>query len=378
MRVGRTAGPRRWLLWLGVAAVGGLVGGLLTWAAALGPALRQDRLAAANAASPAVAVFRRVSPAVVLVASLGSVATPLGPRPQVGWGSGVIFDPRGYIVTNDHVVAGATRLRVTLANGRTLPAVLVGGDPATDLAVVRVEAGAPLPVAHFAPAASVFPGETAVAIGNPLGPAFAQSVTQGVVSAVRPMLYGLDARDRRVTEMIQTDAAINPGNSGGPLCDAAGLVIGINTIQVPQAGPGIAASGLGFAIPAETVRRVAEDLVRYGHVRRAWLGVDLAVSPADALPGEAQTVTITGVVPGSPAQRAGLQVGDRILAWDGRALHGYYELVLRINAATPGERVSLTIARSPPGAAPEGAGAAGQPQTVAVRLGTAPAGPGTA
>jgi len=354
------SGFRRWLGSAILCLLGAVAGGalvlllLLPW---LGerPLLRPG----AAAVSPAAAVYRRVAPSVVLVTNQSAVATLLGPQQRLGWGSGVIFDSRGYIVTNDHVVAGARALTVTLADGRTLPAQVVGGDPATDLAVVRVHAGRPLTAAAFADSASIIPGELAVAIGNPLGPRFAQSVTQGVVSAVRPMLYGLLPEDQRVTEMIQTDAAINPGNSGGPLCDAEGLVIGINSIQVPQAAPGVAAAGLGFAIPAGTVRRVADDLVRYGYVKRAWLGVFLDVNPPQVLPGEGQAVEVGRLVPGGPGQRAGLRAGERILAWNGTPIRNYYDLVLRINAAEPGERVRLTVSSG------------GAPRVVPVVLGTA-------
>jgi len=337
---------RAWLATAGAVLTGAVLGGavvLLVTGHLLGGVARQQPALAASA-SPAAAVFRRVAPAVVLVSNQGAVVTWFGPQQRTGWGSGVIFDARGYIVTNDHVVAGARRLTVVLADGRSLPAEVVGGDPATDLAVVRVRAGRPLPVAAFG-ATAVVPGEVAIAIGNPLGPQFKQSVTQGVVSAVRPMLYGLDPGDRRVTEMIQTDAAINPGNSGGPLCDAAGLVIGINSIQVPMVAPGIAAAGLGFAIPAATVLRVADDLVRFGYVKRAWLGAALQVQPPEALPGEPQSVEVGRLVPGGPAERAGLQVGERLLGWDGVPIQGYYDLVLRVNNASPGQRVRLTVSQ---------------------------------
>jgi S1-C subfamily serine protease len=331
----------------GIAAGAGAVAGLRTGAPGA-PALRllaQPARTLGGTVSPAAAVYRRVAPSVVLVGTQSAVLTPAGLAPRVGWGTGVIFDPRGYIVTNDHVVAGVQSLVVTLADGTRLEGQVVGGDAATDLAVVRVRAPRPLPAAVFGDSRDVQPGELAIAIGNPLGPRLAQSVTQGIVSAVRPMLYGLTPDAQRVTEMIQTDTAINPGSSGGPLLNAAGEVIGITSVKVAQAEPGLAASGLGFAIPSDTVRRVALDLVRYGRVRRAWLGVRLEVAPADALPAEPQTVTVASVVPGGPAAAAGVRAGDRLVRWNGAAVANYYALVLRINAAEPGEQVRLVVGR---------------------------------
>ncbi len=346
--------PRRhrWPVWA-VALAAGASGGLLAaslllaahpWqgASPSGPrALPQP----GAAVSPAVAVYERVAPSVVLVASRGTRPTLLGPVPATDFGTGVIFDPRGYIVTNEHVVAGGQRLEVTLDDGRSFAAQLVGADPSTDLAVLRVAAGRPLPAAVFAQG-PVRPGEVAIAIGNPLGPRLHQSVTVGVVSAVRPMLYGLLRADPRVTRMIQTDVAINPGNSGGPLLNAAGQVIGITTVKLPTVEPGVAAAGLGFAIPAATVQRVVADLVRYGYVKRAWLGVRLLAAPPDALPGQPQRLLIAAVVPGSPAARAGLRPGDQVLEWDGRSVRNDLDLIEAIDAAVPGRAVRLTVRRA--------------------------------
>ena len=309
------------------------------------------------ARAPAVAVFRRVAPAVVLV-TRGTTVPGVGGR--LDWGSGVLFDRRGDIVTNDHVVVGAQRLWVTLAGGRTLPAALVGADPATDLAVLRVAAGRPTPKARFAIRSTIATGQTAVAIGNPLGPRYALTLTQGVVSAVRPMLYGMGTHGQRVTEMIQTDTPLNPGSSGGPLLNSRGRVIGINSVKVVQAQPGLAVAGLAFAIPAPTVMAVAYALLAHGYVPRAWLGACLAPVPPSVLPGQAQALVVGGLLPQGPAARAGLRPGDALVAWDGVPLADQLALVRRLNAARPGMAVRLTVLR------------AGQPHPIDLTLGSGP------
>lgn len=297
--------------------------------------------------NPIEAVYQRVAPSVVLVTN-HTVTTDLfyGPMQTTGYGSGVIFSRDGYIVTNAHVVSGYQNLTVTLANGREYSARLIGESTATDLAVIQINAKEALTAATFANSDDVVPGQVAIAIGNPLGPQFAGSVTAGIVSALRPMLYPPNAGDQRVTEMIQTDAAINPGNSGGPLLNTAGQVIGINSMKITRAEASVAASGLGFAIPSNTVQRVASEIVRYGYVREAYLGVNIAVKPERALPTQRQTVTVAAVHAGGPAAKAGVQPGDVIMAWSGRPVLNYYQLVLALNEAEPGQTVRLTVARS--------------------------------
>ena len=309
--------------------------------------------------SPAVAVYKNLSPSVVLVRNESSVSGFYGTQNQIAWGSGVIFNSSGYIVTNDHVVAGATKVTVTLKDGSSYPATVVGGDPSTDLAVIRINAGRLLPAATFANSNDVVPGELAIAIGNPLGPQFQQSVTTGVVGAVRPMLYGLNMSTERVTEMIQINAAINPGNSGGALANAQGEVIGITSMKVAQTGePGVSATGLGFAIPSNTVEQVVNDIVRYGYVQRAWLGIDLQSNGGMSTTAP-ETLTVASVLADGPSAGK-LQPGDIIRSWNGRQVTNYYDLVGDINAAKPGQTVALGILRG------------STAETVHITLGTEP------
>ncbi len=351
------------------AVLGALVGGALVYAAlpgyrALAASFAQIQTVPVSAAqqasgAPAVAVYTALSPSVVLVRSESNVQSVYGTQSQVDWGSGVIFNSAGYIVTNDHVVAGSTKVTVTLKDGTSYPATVVGGDASTDLAVLKINAGKPLPAATFANSNDVTPGEVAIAIGNPLGPRFEQSVTTGVVSALRKMLYGLNSESERVTEMIQTNANINPGNSGGALANAQGEVIGITTMKVAQTGEaGVSATGLGFAIPSNTVEQVVNDIVRYGYVKRAWLGVTVGGSGSSS-PTAQETLTVTSVTAGGPAVGQ-LQPNDVIRSWNGQPVANIYDLIADLNAATPGQTVAVGILRG------------GAAQTVHITLGTAP------
>src|SRR6202049_1775735 len=202
----------------------------------------------------------------------------MGPQPQIehGLGSGVIISPDGYIVTNNHVINGAVDIRVTMTDRRILPAKLIGADPLTDLAVIKIEGGN-LPSVPLGDSTQLHPGQTVLAFGNPLG--FRFTVTRGIVSALnRPNPFAADRRSPG--QFIQTDAAINPGNSGGPLVNAQGEVVGITTFLVSETG---GFSGMGFAIPAQIVKPTVESLIKYGKVSHSYIGIggNTAIPPQD-------------------------------------------------------------------------------------------------
>src|SRR5258708_4799182 len=257
-------------------------------------------------------VVERVAPAVVSV--------EVQHRHQ-GAGSGFVFTPDGFILTNSHVAHDATRTDVAFPDGRRMRAELVGDDPDTDLAVLRVDASAQL-VAPLGDSASLRVGQIVIAIGNPLG--FHSTVTAGVVSALgRSFRAG---SGRLIDNVIQTDAALNPGNSGGPLLDSRGHLVGVNTAVI------LPAQGICFAVAVNTVKLVVGQLIAYGHVRRARIGVGgqnvslprLAVRAHRLI--QPSGVLITTIESGSPAARAGLQPGDIIVAFHGQPVHGIDDL----------------------------------------------------
>ncbi len=259
--------------------------------------------------------------------------------PMRGKGSGFIVTGDGYILTNNHVVDGPDNMtiEVTLSDGRTFPAKVIGKDPSYDIAVIKIEAE-DLPTVPMGDSDRIEVGEWVIAIGNPFG--FESSVTVGVVSAKN---RSVRARNLNFDGFIQTDAAINPGNSGGPLLGLDGQVIGINTAIVPYA------QGIGFAVPVNMAKQIMDDLIQFGKVNRGWLGV--YVQPmtrefASAYGIESGEGAIVGdVVKGSPAEKAGIARGDVITAMNGRNIKDHADLIVGIRQNLAGEKVELTILR---------------------------------
>jgi len=285
-----------------------------------------------------VGVVERVGPAVV-----GVRATLHDRRgqPPAGQGSGVIITPDGYTLTNEHVAAQATTVEVTLPDGQVLNADLVGTDPATDLALLRVRAGS-LPYAALV-TSRPRPGQLVVAIGNPLG--FESTVSAGIVSATGRSLRGRDGR--LIENIIQHTAPLNPGNSGGPLLDSRGGVLGINTAIIAGA------QGIGFAVPASTADWVTSQLLQHGRVRRARLGLLGRTRPVDPRLARRlglivpSVVEVVSIAQAGPAARSGIQAGDWLLALDGQAVDSVDRLLEMLTHDGIGREMEVVILRSP-------------------------------
>jgi len=295
-----------------------------------GPAVEPMQDLAASRRTAIVRAASRVAPAVVGVSVVRTervrprsmwesfFLSPDAQRRSANFGSGVIVRADGIILTNDHVVRGAERIMVTLPDGRDLEVELVGTDPVADIAVLRTTAER-LPVAPVGTSSGLLIGEWAVAIGNPFGNYFSDAeptVTAGVISAVGRNITPSSEGEGFYLGMIQTDASINPGNSGGPLVNALGEVIGINASIFTRGG---GSEGLGFAIPIDRALRIAEDIVRHGEIRRAWVGLDVEAVEADTW-GRTRGVSVARVAQGSPGDEAALAPGDHLLKANGRAL----------------------------------------------------------
>ena len=282
-------------------------------------------------------VVDRVGPAVVRLD-----VKPGADRRHGGTGSGVVVAPDGLVLTNSHVVGGAAAVDISTVEGRSLTARVVGDDPDTDLALVRVDAPVTLPAAPLGDSKRLRRGQLVIAIGNPLG--FESTVTTGVVSALGRSLRARSGR--LIDDVIQTDAALNPGNSGGPLVSSHGEVVGINTAVI------MGAQGICFAVAANTASFVLGELVRHGRVRRAYIGIaaqQFALSRrrrhATGLAQES-AVMIATVEPGSPAAQAGLAAGDIILALDGTAVTGADDLIRSLAGDKIERRVEIEALRN--------------------------------
>lgn len=263
---------------------------------------------------------------------LGGVAGPAMKRREQSLGSGVIFTPDGYVLTNNHVISGADDIQVMLHDGRVAHAKVIGTDPDTDLAVLKIDAGT-LPTTQVDPDPPRV-GDVVLAIGNPFG--IGQTVTMGIVSALQRQLALSPYED-----FIQTDAAINSGNSGGALVNAEGQLVGINTAMLEH---DTGAQGIGFAIPVRTAKRVLEQIVEQGHVSRGWLGVEVGnvvVSADSGLPAAARGATVLDVYPGGPAAQAALQPGDILLKLGKQPIIDPADLRAREAETAPGSKVEV-------------------------------------
>lgn len=262
-------------------------------------------------------------------------------RERAGTGSGFVLSPDGLILTNSHVAQGAARIGVLTQDGRTFDARLIGDDPDTDLALVRVEQAVSLPTATLGDSKALKRGQIAIAIGNPLG--FETTVTAGVISALGRSLRAKNGR--LIDDVVQTDAALNPGNSGGPLVSSRGEVIGVNTAVI------MGAQGICFAVAANTASFVMGQLIRHGRVRRASIGVAAQTASISRrqqvmadLP-QATGVMLLSIENGGPADRAGLLMGDIVVAIEGAAVSGVDDLIRRLDGDRVGQPTALTALR---------------------------------
>ena len=310
-------------------------------------------------------LYARANPGVVNITVVAGAAGQ-GAARQVAQGSGFVFDMQGHIVTNNHVVAGATNIRVTFADGVEVPAQLVGADPNSDLAVIKVDPAAatlvPLPLGQ---SDALQVGQTVIAIGNPFG--LEGSMTTGIVSGLGRLLpdggVTPDGQRYSIPDVVQTDAAINPGNSGGPLLNLKGEVIGVNTAITSTGGT---SSGVGYAVPVDIVSKVVPALIAKGKVEYPYLGISggtlgSAAARAMNLPADQHGVLVAQVVPGGPADKAGLRGSDRqvevdglpvvvggdvIVAVDGQPVREFNDLLTYLVRHTEvGQQVTLTLLR---------------------------------
>lgn len=291
-----------------------------------------------------VETAKRVGPAVVGITSEVYDRDIFNRNVEVGQnvGSGVIFDKKGYIVTNNHVVGNNRQVNVALSDGQVVTGKVIGTDSVTDLAVVKIPGSDKLPVAEFGNSDSLQPGETAVAIGNPLGLEFRGTVTVGVISALNRTLDDVEQQ----IKLIQTDAAINPGNSGGALCTADGKVIGINSAKIAKAG----VEGMGFAIPINQVKVIVSQLISNGHVTRPYLGlygIDKTLAARNGISWDHNGgIYVYKIADGSPLDGSDIVRGDYIMQINGKATNSLSELRNVMMNYKPGDKVTITYEHS--------------------------------
>ena len=304
---------------------------------------KQEQQLSSARNTPIVRAAKKVGPAVVGITNKGYVRDFFNRVyfTDKGTGSGVIYDKAGYIATNNHVVEGASEIIVSLADGRSVKGKVLGADPATDLAVVKIDAK-DLTVAEFGDSDTLQVGEPAIAIGNPLGLEFRGSVTVGVISSLN---RSIEIGDRKFN-LIQTDAAINPGNSGGALVNADGEVVGINSAKIARGG----VEGIGFAIPINTAKPILQELAERGRVARPYLGASLMDQEiANRYGFEINLhggIFLVKVVPGSPAAKADIRPGDIILSFNGNKVKTALDLRTALSKCKVGDRAEVTIMRN--------------------------------
>lgn len=302
-----------------------------------------DPNASAARRTPIVSVVQKVGPAVVGITNKGLVRDVFNRKvlAERGVGSGVIFDANGFIVTNYHVVEDAKEIAVSLTDGRSVPGKIIGVDPATDLAIIKIDANN-LPIAVFGDSDKIMVGEPAIVIGNPLGLEFRGSVTVGVISALN---RSLDMGERTF-RLVQTDAAINPGNSGGALSNADGVIIGINSAKINANG----VEGIGFAIPINAVKKVISSIMETGKVARAYLGVALLDKDSAARYGIEYSsqggILVMKIEPNGPAAQAGVRKDDVILSINNKPTNSIKDLRNILDEVQVGEKIQLLIMRN--------------------------------
>lgn len=305
-------------------------------------------------AQPSLAdVVARVAPAVVTVYNLAALEGILGTEQrdptQQGIGTGFIIDQEGHVVTNWHVTTGGDAYAVQVADGTTVEAELIGEDPRDDLAVVKIDPEAVPATVAFGDSEALRPGDPVFAIGTPLG-AFANTVTEGIVGGLgRDQLNSSEGYCQNYADLIQHDAAINPGNSGGPLFNMAGEVIGVNTLGLPTDASGLPLQGLFFAVPGNLVKEVAQELIETGELSSPYLGI--STSPNDPAVAASEDLSVdegafvAEVFDGSPADEAGLEAGDVVVAIDGSEITQNQTLGDVILSREPGDEITLSVVR---------------------------------